>query len=30
MNMLEEAGWEPRALPQEPSTMAFREKARGK
>ncbi|MEN6552178.1 MAG: CO dehydrogenase/acetyl-CoA synthase complex subunit alpha [Methanobacterium sp.] len=30
INMLEEAGWEPRALPQEPSTMAFREKAKGK
>ncbi len=30
MNMLEEVGWEPRALPQEPSTMAFKEKARGK
>jgi acetyl-CoA decarbonylase/synthase complex subunit alpha len=29
MNMLEEVGWEPRALPQEPSTMDFR-KAEGK
>jgi acetyl-CoA decarbonylase/synthase complex subunit alpha len=30
MNMLEERGWEPRALPQEPSTMNFREKTEGK
>ncbi|MGF7119350.1 CO dehydrogenase/acetyl-CoA synthase complex subunit alpha [Methanobacterium oryzae] len=30
MNMLEERGWEPRAIPQEPSTMNFREKAEGK
>ncbi len=30
MDMLEEKGWEPRALPQEPSTMNFREKAEGK
>ncbi|MBI5679988.1 MAG: CO dehydrogenase/acetyl-CoA synthase complex subunit epsilon [Methanobacterium sp.] len=28
--MLEEKGWEPRALPQEPSTMDFREKSEGK
>lgn len=30
MDMLEEKGWEPRALPQEPSKMEFREKAEGK
>lgn len=30
MDLLEEKGWEPRALPQEPSTMNFREKAEGK
>ncbi|MGB9937391.1 MAG: CO dehydrogenase/acetyl-CoA synthase complex subunit alpha [Methanobacterium sp.] len=30
MNMLEEKGWKPRALPQEPSKMEFREKAEGK
>jgi acetyl-CoA decarbonylase/synthase complex subunit alpha len=30
MEMLEEKGWKPRALPQEPSTMKFREKAEGK
>jgi anaerobic carbon-monoxide dehydrogenase, CODH/ACS complex subunit alpha len=30
MNILKEVGWEPRALPQEPSTLAFKEKARGK
>lgn len=30
MEMLEERGWEPRALPQEPSTMNFREKTEGK
>lgn len=30
MNMLEEVGWKPRKLPQEPSTLKFREKAEGK
>jgi len=30
MNILEEVGWEPRALPQEPSLMDFKEKTEGK
>lgn len=30
MDMLKEAGWKPRALPQEPSTLAFKKKATGK
>lgn len=30
IKMLEEKGWEPRALPQEPSLLGFREKVEGK